>query len=237
MKRVLHIIAGIGAAIGLGLIALPVCAQTAIPAEVREGFSEQAPVSGALVAGVTLGAAAGTADPSRIELPLRNVKSGTRVCLSSRTRDGQYWGLAQLTVPQEAPRRAGLSPRPAWRFLPQLSRYPSTDFAAMARVGPDCDIDPSAAYLPVSLGADWTTLTLSLNDQRAIRLDAYIEFQGQSLKGQCTPAGDGVRAVAFNMVCRFDLSRVSAGVPEVTVLLDRKLRTGPRQDRIRIVMP
>lgn len=212
-------------------------AQVAVPVDLKEDYSDQVPVTGTVVVGVVLGAISGPLDPTRIALPISRLKPLTPVCVSTKTQDGQYWASAALSSPVSSQPLATLKPKNGWRYLQQLSKYSLTNFAPMARVGENCDADPHAPFLPVIFGSDRQTLTIFINDQRAISTRTALRANDTAIDGTCTPASPGIRSVAFNVTCVFDLRTLKPNSTTVHVQLLRRLRGGERQDDIVIEMP
>ncbi|MEA2667041.1 MAG: hypothetical protein QOI11_3985 [Candidatus Eremiobacteraeota bacterium] len=217
--------------LALALGPSPARADTVLPATVKEDFASAVKVSGGVLVGLELGSTKGVADPRAVRIPLGLFAKPTPVCVSAKTRDGQYWSEATLTAPGGSGDVGVLEPHTPWRFLPQLAAYARSDYAVLARYGPDCDIDPAAPYLPVVYGASPTQLTVALNVQRAVGWRTRLVFGDKpSLTGQCDEAAPNVRATAFNLVCRFDLGTLARDAGTAQLVLNRRERTGDRTD-------
>jgi hypothetical protein len=213
-------------------------AETALQGIVREDFASQVRVGGGgILVGLALGPVAGKADPRDLRIPL-GFPERTRICVTGNTRDGQYWSDVALTAPPNTAGVARIDPQPQWRFLDQLRRYDRASFAAVARFGPKCDIDPAAGYLPVVYDGPRTTLTAAFNSQRAIASSAQLTLPHKPpITGACTEIESDLRATAFDLVCRFDLTGVATDQGAATLTLRRQQRTGERTDQFTLRLP
>lgn len=213
-------------------------AETALSGIVREDFASQVRVGGGgVLVGLALGPLAGKADPRDLRIPL-GFPERTRICVTANTRDGQYWSDVALTAPPNIAGVARIDPQPQWRFLEQLRRYDRASFAAIARFGPKCDIDPSAEYLPVVYDGPRTILTAAFNSQRAIASSAQLTLpHKQPITGACAEIESDLRATAFDVICRFDLTGASTDQAAATLTLLRHQRTGERTDQFTLRLP
>jgi hypothetical protein len=214
-------------------------ADTALPAIVREDFATQVRVGGGgVLVGLAVGSLGGRADPRAMRIPL-GFGERTRICLTANTRDGLYWSDVSLTAPANTPGVGVIEPQPPWRFLEQLAQYDRTSFAAVARYGPKCEVDPLAGYLPVVYGESRTMLTAAFNSQRAITSEAHLAVPHKpAIAGICSKIPADVRATAFDVVCRFDLTGVRAEESAATLTLLRRQRTGrQRTDQFTVRLP
>lgn len=213
-------------------------ADTPLPATLKEDFASAARVSGGILVGLVVGPMSGRANPRDVRIPLSPFAKPTAVCVTAKTRDGQYWAQAIFTAPPHTAGFGFMQPQPDWQFIDQLRAYRRSDFAVLARYGVDCDIDPAAPYLPISYGGAPLRLTASINVQRAISWNTRLVFAANaSVRGDCEESPLGVRATAFNLVCAFDLTTVPPGTMTAELVLDRHERTGDRSDSFTVRLP
>ncbi len=216
-------------AVALG--AVPARADTVLPTSVKEDYASAVKISGGILVGLELGSMKGVADPRAVRIPLGSFAKPTPVCVTGKTRDGQYWSQATLTAAAGSDELGIMRPNPPWRFLSELAAYARADYAVVARFGPDCDIDPAAPYLPILYDGPRAQLTAALNVQRAIAWRTRLVFgEKLSIPGKCDEAPPEVRATAFNLICRFDLGTAPRDAVSAQLVLNRRERTGDRTD-------
>lgn len=215
-------------------------AQTKLAADVEENYSGRVAVSGSIIVGAAFGDAFQKINPGDLIVLVPEAAKGEKVCLTAKTRDGQYWSQAQVNLPHEIENGIVIEPKTGWKFLKELKSYQRSDFAALARFGEDCQFDAKATILPVKYdsGAQGL-LRVSINSQRAIRVSAEIGVGHENtIKGNCDKtASVGIRSTAFNYVCSFDLTdKEISGKKVLTV--SRRLRVGgKRSDDVEIFIP
>jgi len=214
--------------------AMTASAQTALTVEVKEDFATSVNVSGTVITGLMIGSQE-VPDPSgltfRIEEP-----SKIHACLQARTRDGQYWAESVFDIPAKQGAVFTISPRDGWRHLSKLSKYGENDFAALLRVGKDCDIVTDAPLVPVFAQQNSPRkLKVVINSQRAIRLSAELESASGAIhEAHCTkPDIRTIRSTAFDYICTF--GTFSEGRSMLT--LRRRMRTSNMTDRYEVLIP
>ncbi len=215
-------------------------AQTTITTNIEENYSGKVAVSGSIVVGAAYGAAIVDANPSELIVIAPSHQVGGKVCLSTKTRDGQYSSRAKVDLPSDIQDEIQIKPESGWKFLKELKAYKRSDFAALARLGDNCQFDPHSTILPVKYaGENQDTLQVSINSQRAIRVTAELTSSDSSyIKGDCKKAATvGVRSTAFNYLCSFNLEGLEIkGIKTLTV--NRRLRVGgKRSDDVKIYIP
>jgi hypothetical protein len=220
------------------LAASPALAEIALAATVKEDFATAVKVSGGFLVGLAFGPTEGKADPRFIRIPLGSFVERTEVCMTAKTRDGQYWGQAAFAAPGDTEGDGVVMPTGGWKYIQELSAYDRRDLAVSARVGPDCAIDPAARYLPVTYGDARTELTAAINSQQAVTARAQLVLENQkTVEAKCDRAPPDVRSTAFNLVCTFDLRPLGAAKGPAQLTLQRRLLTGVREDSFDIVLP
>ena len=65
-------------------------AEVELEATVKEDFATAVKVSGGFLVGLAFGPTEGKADPRFIRIPLGGFVERTEVCMTAKTRDGQY---------------------------------------------------------------------------------------------------------------------------------------------------
>ena len=215
-------------------------AQTTILTDIEENYSGKVAVSGSIIVGAAFGDAILKANPSKLIVITPSEQVGGRVCLSTKTRDGQYWSQASVDLPFEIQDGIHIEPKNGWKYLKELKAYNRSDFAALARLGHDCQYDPKSTILPVKYLADnQGPLQISINSQRAIRVSAELQSSDDTaVKGDCVKAASvGIRSTAFNYLCSFDTATLETkGIK--TLIVNRRLRVGgKRSDDVKIYIP
>ncbi|MFN3225399.1 MAG: hypothetical protein ACE360_04015 [Hyphomicrobiales bacterium] len=200
-----------------------------------EEFRASTPVAGTMVAGALLGPLVAVSDPATILIP--NPEPNTALCFVARTRDGQYWAQSSFSTPQQS-EFLTLERHGGWQHKEELSQYDGGDFAVSVRAGQDCAINPDAPLLPVSYSPDpaSSTLHVAINSQRAIALSASLRLDENTVEGRCNRAGaPGERSTAFQYWCSFSLPD-SQFQQIATLIVERRLRTGPRVDEVTLII-
>jgi len=215
-------------------------AQTTIITDIEENYSGKVAVSGSIIVGAAFGDAIPNANPSELIVITPNQQVDGKVCLSTKTRDGQYWAQANVDLPSDIQDGIHIEPKNGWQFLKELKAYKRSDFAALARLGDNCQFDPQATILPVKYALDnQGPLQISINSQRAIRVSAELQSSDNTpVKGDCKKATSvGIRSTAFNYLCSFDTTTLKTkGIKTLTV--NRRLRVGgKRSDDVKIYIP
>lgn len=214
--------------------AMTASAQTALTVEVKEDFATSVNVSGTVITGLMIGSQE-VPDPSRLTFRVEEA-SYIHACLQARTRDGQYWAESVFDIPAKQGAVFTISPRDGWRHLSKLSKYGENDFAALLRIGKDCDIVTDAPLVPVFAQQNGPRkLRVVINSQRAIRLSAELESASGAIhEAHCTkPDIRTIRSTAFDYVCTFEA--FSEGRAMLT--LRRRMRTSNMTDRYEVHIP
>ena len=214
--------------------AMTASAQTALTVEVKEDFATSVNVSGTVITGLMIGSQE-VPDPSGLTFRI-NEEAKVHACLQARTRDGQYWAESVFDIPAKQGAVFSISPRDGWRHLSKLSKYGENDFAALLRVGKDCDIVTDAPLMPVFAQQNSPRkLRVVINSQRAIRLSAELESRsGEIHQAHCAkPDTRQIRSTAFDYICTFDI--FSEGTSVLT--LRRRMRTSSTTDRYEVHIP
>jgi len=215
-------------------------AQTTIITDIEENYSGKVAVSGSIIVGAVYGDAILNANPSDLIIITPDQQVDGSVCLSTKTRDGQYWAQANVDLPSDIQDGIHIEPKNGWKFLKELKAYNRSDFAALARLGDNCQFDPQATILPVKYALDnQGPLQVSINSQRAIRVSAELQSSDNTpVKGDCKKSTSvGIRSTAFNYLCSFDITTLETkGIKTLTV--NRRLRVGgKRSDDVKIYIP
>lgn len=214
--------------------AMTASAQTALTVEVKEDFATSVNVSGTVITGLMIGSQE-VPDPSRLTFRVEET-SKVHACLQARTRDGQYWAESVFDIPAKQGAVFTISPRDGWRHLSKLSKYGENDFAALLRIGKDCDIAADAPLVPVFAQQNGPRkLRVVINSQRAIRLSAELEsVNGATHEAHCAkPDIRTIRSTAFDYICTFETFSEGGGV----LTLRRRMRTSNMTDRYEVHIP
>jgi len=217
-----------------------ISAQTTVITEIEENYSGKVAVSGSIIVGAAYGDAILNANPSELIVITPNQQVDGKLCLSTKTRDGQYWAQANVDLPSDIQDGIHIEPKNGWKFLKELKAYKRSDFAALARLGDNCQFDPQATILPVKYAlGNQGPLQISINSQRAIRVSADLQSSDDTaIKGDCKKATSvGIRSTAFNYLCSFETATLKTkGIKTLTV--NRRLRVGgKRSDDVKIYIP
>jgi hypothetical protein len=194
--------------LGQGNAQLPV-AQLKNP-PFQESYLEEAPVSGRVIAGVTL---TGYASSALLSLMPPASAAGSSVCVQVMTRDGRYWSKNTFQLPASI------------NASPVALEYPSAhhDFLAQQQFGGlavlgsplECgDSDTNTVFLSSTddSGNDEPVVNIFVNSGRS---DTYISVKndaGKRRPARCQTIQEG-RRTSYDTICRIQLKEL-AEVPD-----------------------
>lgn len=212
-------------------------AEEAIVAEIEEDFAPSVSVSGNLFVGLSRGPVEGATELGALRIP--NFSSEAQNgCLVAKTRDGQFWARSKFELPGSIDATFAFEPDSGWQHAAELANYQLSDFAIIIRAGDDCLLDSEAAAIPARFAQGKNEqISLMVNSQRAISAQAKLTMaSGEVSSAVCgKPQLSNVRSTAFDRTCIFDVDSNLSGSGEIE--LSRRMRTGPRTDRIAVFFP
>ncbi|MGM0569546.1 hypothetical protein [Marinobacter sp.] len=191
----------------------------------EESFTEEASVSGRVVAGVLAGSATAS---DALALYASAARSSNDICVRVISRDGLYWSENTFTWPKGAD--ASLVPlQYQSRYREQLARYDARDLAILGYEG-DCQQVPDGPLLVAARGTDAdrpSTLDILVNSGRSDTFAVLTNLVAgpQTIACQAITAG---RRTGYDTVCTVPLMETSEdGLLEVRIMRRRFDRMMP----------
>lgn len=191
----------------------------------EERFTEEAAVSGRVVAGVLAGSASAS---DALALYASTARASDDICVRVISRDGLYWSENTFTWPDGAD--SGVIPLEYQsRYREKLAGYDAKDLAILGYEG-DCRQVPDGPVLVAARGADWqqpATLDILVNSGRSDTFAVLTNLVNgpKTLACQTITAG---RRTGYDTVCTVPLAETpDNGLLEIRIMRRRFDRMMP----------
>jgi len=185
----------------------------------QERYLDEAPVSGRVIAGVTL---TGSASSGLLSVMPPRSAAGRSVCVQVMTRDGRYWSRNTFELPDPISRAPVALEYPSAHqaFLTQLK---SGELAVLGSAG-ECDKSDTDTVFLTSAGDNAgaeSAVSIFVNSGRS---DTYLSIRndaGKRRPTRCQTIQEG-RRTGFDTVCRIKLDELAATPVSLDIRIIRR---------------
>ena len=185
----------------------------------EEQFHDQAPVSGRVIAGVTL---TGYASSALLSLVLPASAAGSSICVQVMTRNGRYWSKNTFQLPASISATAVSLEYPSehQKFLLQQQ---SDDLAVLGTARECSDTDTGTVYLS-STGNERDAEPVVSVFVNSGRSDTYLSVKNDANKrspARCQMIQQG-RRTGYDTICRIKLAELAASPENLDIKIVRR---------------
>ncbi len=185
----------------------------------QERYLDEAPVSGRVIAGVTL---TGNATSGLLSMMPPRSAAGRSVCVQVMTRDGRYWSRNTFELPDPVSTAPVALEYPSAHqaFLTQLK---SGELAVLGSAG-ECDKSATDTVFLTSAGnntGDEPVVSIFVNSGRS---DTYLSIKNDAAKRRptrCQTIEEG-RRTGFDTICRIKLDELAATPESLHIRIIRR---------------
>lgn len=185
----------------------------------QESYLDEAPVSGRVIAGVTL---AGHSSSTVLSLLPPVTAAGGNVCVEVMTRDGRYWSKNTFQLP------ASISVTPVVLEYPSdhqdfLKQQKSGDLAVLGSARECSETDAGTVFLSSTgdAGPGEPVVSIFVNSARS---DTYLSVTNDANKrrpARCEIIQEG-RRTGYDTICRINLSELAEPAGSLAIKIVRR---------------
>ncbi|RLA44225.1 MAG: hypothetical protein DRR04_10640 [Gammaproteobacteria bacterium] len=201
----------------------------------QEAYSEEVPVSGRVIAGVSF---AGTVFPGELAIFPLGASAGDKVCVQIMSRDGRYWAENNFLLPDGA-LDGPIQLRYDSHYADELQAFESNDLAILSRLGA-CDDPANDKYVLSSRGklADrGRALLVFVNSARADTYAGVMNRPDREKPRKCRRIVEG-RRTGYDTICEIALREDDAGLENLEIkVYRRKYEKSLKPETLLVVIP
>ncbi|RLA55975.1 MAG: hypothetical protein DRQ98_03640 [Gammaproteobacteria bacterium] len=185
----------------------------------QEAYNEEVPVSGRVIAGVSL---VGATLPGELVIFPLAASAGDKVCVQIMSRDGRYWAENNFLLPDGA-LDGPIQLRYDSRYADELQAFESSDLAILSHLGA-CDDPANDKYVLNSrskLADEARALFVFVNSARADTYAGVMNRPDREKPQKCRRIVEG-RRTGYDTICKIALREDDAGLKNLEIKVYRR---------------